>query len=322
MQRRVDPGRRSRRTRRTSTSPSTSPKARSTPSPASSWRARLFGREEELQDADPAASRATSIRARSWPRATKRIRRPLGQFRLRLRQRQRQPGDQPREAAKSPSRFFVDPGKRAYVRRMNIVRQHQHARRSDPPRVPPVRGVLVRRRTRSSCRATASTASATSRKSTSRRRKCRARPTRWTSTSTVVEKPTGNFMIGGAVLAGREIDASRPRSQQANCVRQRQHRRRGASIPASYNRTIAFSQTNPYFTDDGMSRALRQLYLRTSRPPALNIGDVHRASDRARNMTLRRAVLGNRHGVFRRRRRAHQVETDRQQLADAVPAVT
>jgi outer membrane protein insertion porin family len=40
---------------------------------------------------------------------------------------------------------------------------------------------------------------------------------------------------------------------------------------SKYNRTISFAQTNPYFTDEGVSRAF-QLYLRTSRPPALNIG--------------------------------------------------
>jgi outer membrane protein insertion porin family len=38
-----------------------------------------------------------------------------------------------------------------------------------------------------------------------------------------------------------------------------------------YSRTIAFSQTNPYFTDDGISRSF-EVYLRTTRPPALNIG--------------------------------------------------
>lgn len=38
------------------------------------------------------------------------------------------------------------------------------------------------------------------------------------------------------------------------------------------NRTIAVSQTNPYFTDDGISRSY-ELFLRTTHPPLLNTGN-------------------------------------------------
>jgi outer membrane protein insertion porin family len=38
------------------------------------------------------------------------------------------------------------------------------------------------------------------------------------------------------------------------------------------NRTIALSSTNPYFTDDGISRSY-EVFLRTTRPPTINSGD-------------------------------------------------
>jgi outer membrane protein insertion porin family len=85
----------------------------------------------------------------------------------------------------------------------------------------------------------------------------------------VVEKPTGNFMVGGAFSQAEKFTFTASVTQanfagSGNTV--------GIELNTSrYNRTISFAQTNPYFTDDGISRAF-QLYLRTSRPPALNIG--------------------------------------------------
>jgi outer membrane protein insertion porin family len=85
----------------------------------------------------------------------------------------------------------------------------------------------------------------------------------------VTEKPTGNFMIGGAFSQAEKFTFTASVTQanfagSGNTV--------GVELNTSkYNRTISFAQTNPYFTDDGVSRAF-QLYLRTSRPPALNIG--------------------------------------------------
>lgn len=38
------------------------------------------------------------------------------------------------------------------------------------------------------------------------------------------------------------------------------------------NRTIGVSQTNPYFTDDGVSRSI-EVFLRTTRPPTVSTGD-------------------------------------------------
>ena len=86
---------------------------------------------------------------------------------------------------------------------------------------------------------------------------------------TVVEKPTGNFMIGGAFSQSEKFTLSAS-IQQANFAGS--GNTVGVDLNTSkYSRTIAFSQTNPYFTDDGVSRAF-EIYLRTSRPPALNIG--------------------------------------------------
>jgi outer membrane protein insertion porin family len=85
----------------------------------------------------------------------------------------------------------------------------------------------------------------------------------------VTERPTGNFQIGGAFSQAEKFTFTASVQQQnfagsGNTV--------GLELNTSkYSRTIAFSQTNPYFTDDGVSRAF-QLYLRTTRPPAINIG--------------------------------------------------
>ncbi|MDQ2991165.1 MAG: outer membrane protein assembly factor BamA [Pseudomonadota bacterium] len=86
---------------------------------------------------------------------------------------------------------------------------------------------------------------------------------------TVTEKPTGNFMIGGAFSQAEKFTFTAA-IQQANFAGS--GNTVGIELNTSrYSRTIAFSQTNPYFTDDGISRSF-ELYLRTTRPPALNIG--------------------------------------------------
>ncbi|MBC7456599.1 MAG: outer membrane protein assembly factor BamA [Massilia sp.] len=86
---------------------------------------------------------------------------------------------------------------------------------------------------------------------------------------TVVEKPTGNFMIGGAFSQSEKFTLTAS-IQQANFAGS--GNTVGIELNTSrYSRTIAFSQTNPYFTDDGISRSF-EVYLRTTRPPALNIG--------------------------------------------------
>ncbi|MDL2355811.1 MAG: outer membrane protein assembly factor BamA [Pseudomonadota bacterium] len=86
---------------------------------------------------------------------------------------------------------------------------------------------------------------------------------------TVTEKPTGNFLIGGAFSQSEKFTFTAA-IQQANFAGS--GNTVGIELNTSrYSRTVSFSQTNPYFTDDGISRSF-EVYTRTTRPPALNIG--------------------------------------------------
>lgn len=164
--------------------------------------------------------------------------------------------------------FFVDPGKRAYVRHMNIsgntVTRDEVIRREfrqfesswyDANRVKLSRDRVDRLGYFKDVKIETPESPGTSDQ---------------VDVNVVVEeRPTGNFMIGGAFSQSEKFTFTASISQanfagSGNTV--------GIELNTSkYNRTIAFSNTNPYFTDDGISRAF-QLYLRTSRPPALNIG--------------------------------------------------
>jgi outer membrane protein insertion porin family len=85
----------------------------------------------------------------------------------------------------------------------------------------------------------------------------------------VVERPTGNFMVGGAFSQAERFTFTASVTE-ANFAGSGDTV--GVELNTSkYNRTIQLSELNPYFTDEGVSRAF-SLYLRTSRPPALNIG--------------------------------------------------
>ncbi|WP_342116265.1 outer membrane protein assembly factor BamA [Pseudoduganella sp. OTU4001] len=86
---------------------------------------------------------------------------------------------------------------------------------------------------------------------------------------TVVERPTGNFQIGGAFSQAEKFTFNAA-IQQANFAGS--GNTVGLELNTSkYSRTIAFSHTNPYLTPDGISRSY-ELYLRTFRPPAVNTG--------------------------------------------------
>ncbi|MCG2584091.1 outer membrane protein assembly factor BamA [Massilia sp. TS11] len=86
---------------------------------------------------------------------------------------------------------------------------------------------------------------------------------------TVTEKPTGNFTIGGAFSQAEKFVFTMSVQQvnfagSGNTV--------GIDFNTSrYSRTIALSEFNPYFTEDGISRGV-ELFTRTTRPPLLNIG--------------------------------------------------
>ncbi len=81
---------------------------------------------------------------------------------------------------------------------------------------------------------------------------------------TVVEKPTGNIMLGAGYSQSEAL-------MLQGSIFQENFAGTGNTLGLSINtskryRTIALSQTNPYFTDDGVSRSY-ELFLRTTRPP-------------------------------------------------------
>jgi outer membrane protein insertion porin family len=164
--------------------------------------------------------------------------------------------------------FFVDPGKRAYVRHMtisgNTITRDEVIRREfrqfesswyDPNRVKLSRDRVDRLGYFKDVTVETPESQGTN--------------DQVDVNIAVTERPTGNFMVGGAFSQSEKFTFTASVTQanfagSGNTV--------GIELNTSkYNRTISFAQTNPYFTDDGISRAF-QLYLRTSRPPALNIG--------------------------------------------------
>ncbi|HEY0487980.1 MAG TPA: outer membrane protein assembly factor BamA, partial [Telluria sp.] len=167
--------------------------------------------------------------------------------------------------------FFVDPGKRAYVRHMNIagntVTRDEVIRREfrqfegswyDANKIKMSRDRVDRLGYFKDVTIDTPEAQGTS--------------DQVDVNLTVVEKPTGNFMIGGAFSQSEKFTFTAS-IQQANFAGS--GNTVGLELNTSrYQRTIAFSHTNPYFTDDGVSRSF-ELYLRTMRPPALNIGSYN-----------------------------------------------
>jgi outer membrane protein insertion porin family len=85
----------------------------------------------------------------------------------------------------------------------------------------------------------------------------------------VTEKPTGNFLIGAGFSQSEKLTLT-AQIQQANFAGS------GTTVgldinTSQQNRTIGVSQTDPYFTDDGVSRSW-DLYSRRSNPISANIG--------------------------------------------------
>jgi outer membrane protein insertion porin family len=86
----------------------------------------------------------------------------------------------------------------------------------------------------------------------------------------VTEKPTGNILLGAGFSSSEKLTLTGS-IQQANAFGS--GNTLGVDVNTSRrNRTIAVSQTNPYFTDDGVSRSY-EMFLRTTRPPEVNTGD-------------------------------------------------
>jgi len=82
-------------------------------------------------------------------------------------------------------------------------------------------------------------------------------------TINVVEKPTGSLQLGAGFSSAEKLALSFSIKQE-NAFGTGNYL--GVEVNTSkYNRTIAFSSVNPYFTPDGVSRAI-DLYYRTSKP--------------------------------------------------------
>lgn len=87
---------------------------------------------------------------------------------------------------------------------------------------------------------------------------------------TVVEKPTGNVMLGAGFSQSENF-------MLEGSIEQDNFAGTGNKVGLSANtssryRSVGITQTNPYFTDDGISRTY-DLYLKTTRPPLVNTGD-------------------------------------------------
>ena len=86
----------------------------------------------------------------------------------------------------------------------------------------------------------------------------------------IVEKPTGAIALGAGFSSSEKVTLTGS-IQQANAFGS--GNTIGLDVNTSKrNRTIALSQTNPYFTDDGISRSY-EAFVRTTRPPLVNTGD-------------------------------------------------
>jgi outer membrane protein insertion porin family len=226
----------------------------------------MFGREEELRQLillQPGKAYSGALQTES----IKRINDRMGTFGYAF-ANVNVSGEPDRDKREVVFTFFVDPGKRAYVRHMNIAGNTT------------TRDEVIRREFR---QFEGSWYDGNKIKM-SRDRVDRlgyfkdvtidTPETQGTSDQvdvnlTVVEKPTGNFMIGGAFSQAEKFTFTAA-IQQANFAGS--GNTVGIELNTSrYSRTVAFSHTNPYFTEDGVSRSF-EIYMRTSRPPALNIG--------------------------------------------------
>jgi len=86
----------------------------------------------------------------------------------------------------------------------------------------------------------------------------------------VTEKPTGNILLGAGFSSTDKLSLTGS-IQQANAFGSGNTLGLDVNTSSLY-RTIAVSQTTPYFTDEGVSRSY-ELFLRTTRPPTVNTGD-------------------------------------------------
>jgi outer membrane protein insertion porin family len=226
----------------------------------------MFGREEELRQLillRPGAVYSGELLTES----NKRISDRMGTFGYAFSNVNANP-EPNREKRTVAFTFFIDPGKRAYVRHMNIagnsVTRDEVIRREfrqfegswyDGNKIKLSRDRVDRLGYFKEVTIDTPEAQGTS--------------DQVDVNLTVIEKPTGNFTIGGAFSQAEKFTFTAS-IQQANFAGS--GNTVGIDLNTSrYSRTIAFSQVDPYYTEDGISRSY-EVFLRTTRPPALNIG--------------------------------------------------
>jgi outer membrane protein insertion porin family len=86
----------------------------------------------------------------------------------------------------------------------------------------------------------------------------------------VVEKPTGNISLGAGFSSSEKLTLSAG-IKQDNLFGSGQSLSLDVNT-SKLNRVVSIAQTNPYFTDDGVSRSY-EIYHRTSRPPLTSTGN-------------------------------------------------
>ena len=221
----------------------------------------MLGREKELQDL-VTLKKGDAYSGEKMNETTRKISERMGVFGYAFANVNASP-DINREKNEVTFTIFVDPGKRVYVRRINIGGNDR------------TRDEVIRREFRQF----ESSWYEGDKIKLSRDRLGRlgfftdtnvdtlevaGAPDQVDLNVNVVEKPTGNVMIGAGFSSSEKLTLTGS-INQANAFGT------GNNIGISVNtsrvyRTIAIQHTNPYFTEDGVSKTT-EVFLRTSRPP-------------------------------------------------------
>ncbi len=227
----------------------------------------LFGREEEVYPLIQ-LKKGTTYSGEKLTSSTKAISEYLGNFGYAFANVNPQP-DIDREKKEVAFTFFIDPGKRVYVRQINIggntktrdevIRREfrqMEASWYEGEKVKISRDRVDRLGYFSEVTIeTPEVAGATDQVDVNLK---------------VVEKPTGNLMVGAGFSQSDKL-------MLTTAIEQENFAGTGNTVGMEINtssryKTLAVSQTTPYFTEDGVSRRYEVFY-RTMRPPVINESD-------------------------------------------------
>jgi outer membrane protein insertion porin family len=227
----------------------------------------MFGREEELKSLMQ-LKKGDVYSGEALAESTKKISERMGNFGYAFANVNANP-EINREKKEVAFTIFLDPGKRVYVRRMNIAGNTK------------TRDEVIRREFRQfegswyDGNKIRLSRDRVDRLGYFKEVNIETPEVRGTNDQvdvnlSVVEKPTGNFLLGAGFSQSEKLTLTAS-IQQANFAGS------GTTVgldvnTSKSNRTIGVSQTNPYFTDDGVSRSI-EVFLRTTRPPTVSTGD-------------------------------------------------